>query len=147
MFISFAQFEATIGNPDAARDVFDRAYVALKEANQREECVMLLEAWEGFEQSQSEGSPDGNAANIAKVEKLKPKKIRKKRRLCWSMAAVVAGKSTLLLLMILLLRVYQCFFRFAFVAKVVDVSITLCNVTVTGTSTTFSPMMKRQRAA
>ena len=39
------------------------------------------------------------------------------------------------------------FVSFCVCCKAVDVSITLCNVTVTGTSTTFSPMMKRQRAA
>ena len=82
VFISFAQFEATsAGDTEAAREVFDRAYKALKEADQREECVMLLEAWEGFEQSQRSNSADGNAANIAHVAKLMPKKVVKKRKI------------------------------------------------------------------
>ena len=48
------------------RDVVDR-YKALRENDQREECVMLLEAWEGFEQSLKTSAPDGNRANISKA--------------------------------------------------------------------------------
>jgi hypothetical protein len=74
-----AQFEATSGDPEAARDVFNRAYKTLKEAEQREECVMLLEAWEGFEESLATTAPDRNRANRDKIAKLMPKKVRKKR--------------------------------------------------------------------
>jgi len=81
VFISFAQFEATAGDLEAARGVFDRGYKTLRENDQREECLMLLEAWEGFEESLKESSPDGNAANIREVAKLMPKKLRKKREI------------------------------------------------------------------
>ena len=76
VYVSYARFEASIDNQDNARSVFEKAYGALREADQREECMMLLEAWEGFETAQGE---ETNRANIESVKKKMPKRIKKKR--------------------------------------------------------------------
>ncbi len=76
VFISYAQFEASINQTDNARSVFERAFNTLRENDQREECVMLLEAWEGFELAQGE---EQNRDNIEGVRKKMPRRIKKKR--------------------------------------------------------------------
>jgi len=73
VWISFAQFEATIQNFEESRGVYSEAYEALKEA--KEERVMLLDQWKSFEKEQ------GNKEKIAQVEAKTPKKIVKKRAL------------------------------------------------------------------
>ena len=78
VYVSYARFEASIGNQDNARSVFEKAYSALREADQREECMMLLEAWEGFETAQGE---EENHSNIESVKQKMPKRIKKKRQI------------------------------------------------------------------
>ncbi len=52
VWLSLAQFEASIGEPDSvdrAREVFERAYKTLRTANDKEERLMLVEHWRDFE--------------------------------------------------------------------------------------------------
>ena len=52
MWISFAQFEQSIAedrNHEGVRQVFQEGNEALKEAQAKEERLMLLETWQAFE--------------------------------------------------------------------------------------------------
>jgi crooked neck len=75
VWISFGQFEATdIGQgTETARSTFQKAYNQLKEQDLKEERVLLLDAWRALEQEK------GDAANVAKVEKMLPRRVKRKR--------------------------------------------------------------------
>ena len=68
-----------------ARDVFQRAYRSLRESapDDKEEAVMLLEAWKEFESGLAEVDPSlpesELAANLDVVQKKMPKRVKRKR--------------------------------------------------------------------
>ncbi|KAF2145331.1 uncharacterized protein K452DRAFT_283690 [Aplosporella prunicola CBS 121167] len=58
-----------------ARKVFERAYKSMKDKELKEERVALLNAWKSFEQTH------GTAADVDRVERQMPKRVKKRRRL------------------------------------------------------------------
>ncbi|KAI0204998.1 cell cycle control protein [Astrocystis sublimbata] len=60
---------------DRARQVFDRAYKSKKDKDQKEDCASLLNAWLSFEQHH------GTRETQDKVEKQRPRKVKRRRRL------------------------------------------------------------------
>eukprot|EP01116_Phalansterium_solitarium_P018968 TRINITY_DN5171_c0_g1_i1.p1 TRINITY_DN5171_c0_g1~~TRINITY_DN5171_c0_g1_i1.p1 ORF type:complete len:677 (+),score=289.84 TRINITY_DN5171_c0_g1_i1:159-2189(+) len=75
VWISFAQFEASIGLVKAAREIYAKAFTALKDDEKKEDRVMLVESWKEFAQQV------GDPAYIAEVEKRTPRRVIKKRRI------------------------------------------------------------------
>lgn len=62
--------------------VYERAFRSLRETqpDAKEEAVMLLEAWRGFERGGAEAVPEQQrAAAVAAVERRMPKRIKRKR--------------------------------------------------------------------
>jgi crooked neck len=78
VWISFANFEETNGDPDNARAIFDRAYRHLKSEQLQDERVLLLETWFGFERG-LEGKDGYDEAKLNDVQSKLPKKIKKRR--------------------------------------------------------------------
>ena len=83
VWLSYAQFEASREGKDEggggvaqARALYRRACAHLKQVEQREECVVLLEAWRAAERALPAGVGDAAA-----VEAMMPRKIKKKRML------------------------------------------------------------------
>jgi len=80
VWISFAQFEASLGTDNAskARSVFEEAYNALRTGeatdSSKEERVMIAESWLAFEQSV------GDTEKLEEVKKMQPQKIKKRRQ-------------------------------------------------------------------
>jgi len=75
VWISHAQFEASVQKFDNARVLFTEADKHLKAEGLKEERVLLVESWRDFEKTF--GTPDSIAAVAAK----KPRRVKKKRRL------------------------------------------------------------------
>ncbi|KAL3944700.1 MAG: hypothetical protein SGBAC_001215 [Bacillariaceae sp.] len=75
VWISFGQFEASeIGQGmGIAQSTFQKAYDYLKDQNLKEERVLLLDAWRALEQEK------GDSASVEKVEKMLPRRIKRKR--------------------------------------------------------------------
>jgi len=73
VWISYAQFEAASDEIDRAREIFNKAYESLRNAENKEERVLLTETWKDFEQEQ------GDAQSQADVEKKMPKRVNKRR--------------------------------------------------------------------
>lgn len=75
VWLSFAKFESNVPSEDAvenARAIFRLADQNLKLKENREERVMLLEAWHEFEKA--------HADNLDEIEQKMPKKVKKKRK-------------------------------------------------------------------
>lgn len=95
VWISYAHFEINVPDPDApsqdedsdedlpisalaksnARKIFDRAYKSMKEKDLKEERVALLNAYLSFEKTH------GEREDVEKVEKMMPRKVKKRRKL------------------------------------------------------------------
>lgn len=97
VWISYAHFEINVPDPDQpdqpededttaaqplsaatisrARTIFSRANTSLQTKNLKEERVALINAWRAFEQEH------GGAEDKAKVEKLVPRRVKRRRRL------------------------------------------------------------------
>lgn len=60
---------------DRARRIFERAHKALKEADLKEDRLILLNAWKSFEQTH------GSAEEQKKVEEQMPKRVKKRRKM------------------------------------------------------------------
>jgi len=75
VWISYAQFEGTeVGKGiDAARETFRRAHDRMKEAGQKEERVLLLDAWRVFEKTK------GDAQSLSEVDAMLPRRVKRKR--------------------------------------------------------------------
>jgi len=73
VWISFAQFEASIGNDGAARNIYSQAFDFMKSTENKEERVMLIENWRDFEISL------GDKQHIEEVEKKMPRRVVKRR--------------------------------------------------------------------
>eukprot|EP01104_Vermistella_antarctica_P019534 TRINITY_DN76_c0_g1_i1.p1 TRINITY_DN76_c0_g1~~TRINITY_DN76_c0_g1_i1.p1 ORF type:complete len:687 (+),score=222.36 TRINITY_DN76_c0_g1_i1:151-2211(+) len=74
VWISFAQFECSLDELELARAIFDEAYTALKGEEQREERVLLTEAWNEFEKE------FGDLESRAAMKERLPTRIKKSRQ-------------------------------------------------------------------
>lgn len=76
--MSFAQFELLSageeGNVERARAVYDRANNTLRQAMEKEERVLLLEAWKEFE------AEHGDEESRDKLKTKLPKRIKRRQR-------------------------------------------------------------------
>ncbi|KAB7497253.1 Crooked neck-like protein 1 [Armadillidium nasatum] len=78
VWISYAKSQLSIPSPDAsvcARSIFQRANKCLRGSSEKEQRLMLLEAWLGFEKEY------GSSEYEEKVEALMPKKVTKRRQI------------------------------------------------------------------
>lgn len=78
VWLSFAQFELQVEHEDRleqARHVYEQANKALRQAREKEERLMLLEAWRDFERE------DGNEKSQAQVAELMPRRVKKRRKI------------------------------------------------------------------
>ncbi|XP_022652695.1 crooked neck-like protein 1 [Varroa jacobsoni] len=73
VWISYGRFMGARFGKAAAREVFDKGEKMLREQTKEERC-MLIEAWYAFEQEQ------GDVDWLAKVKKMLPQKIKKRRK-------------------------------------------------------------------
>ena len=75
--MSYAQFEMSAtdeGNVVFARQVYERANQSLRGANEKEERVLLLEAWRDFE------TQHGDNESLEKVMHKMPRRVKKRQR-------------------------------------------------------------------
>ncbi|KAK3516929.1 hypothetical protein QTP70_028220 [Hemibagrus guttatus] len=78
VWISYAQFELSIEGEERlqrCRQVYEEANRSMRTCEEKEERLMLLEAWKDFEQE------FGTSANKDRVRKLMPEKVKKRRKL------------------------------------------------------------------
>jgi len=78
VWLSLAQFERQTEHEDRilqARHVFEEANKALRQAREKEERLMLLEAWSEFE------SEEGDEKSQAQVGDLMPRRVKKRRKI------------------------------------------------------------------
>jgi len=77
VWLSFAQFELQVEHEDRleqARHVYEQANKALRQAKEKEERLMLLEAWRDFERE------EGTEKSQAQVAELMPRRVKKRRK-------------------------------------------------------------------
>nr|CAD7423039.1 unnamed protein product [Timema monikensis] len=77
VWMSYAQFElasADESNVELARRVYERANLSLRGANEKEERVLLLEAWREFE------TQHGDESSLNNVIKKMPRRVKKRQR-------------------------------------------------------------------
>lgn len=78
VWLSLSHFELGTGDENAlvkARKVFEKANDKLREGAEKEERLMLLEAWKAFEYEH------GTEETIEKIEQKMPRKIKKRRKI------------------------------------------------------------------
>jgi crooked neck len=78
VWLSYAKFELSIDSPTCvvqSRDVYKQAHKALQRSLEKEERLMLLEAWKAFE------FEEGDDKSQRYVESQMPKRVKKRRRL------------------------------------------------------------------
>lgn len=78
VWISSAKFELSVEDPERlqrCRQVFEEANKSLRNCEQKEERLLLLESWRDFERE------FGADATIERVRKLLPEKVKKRRKL------------------------------------------------------------------
>lgn len=75
VWISFAKYEYSVGNVDAARKIFLQAYSELKREGLREERVLLVESFKEFEEEV------GDAKYLEELKKYLPERVKKRRQL------------------------------------------------------------------
>merc|ERR1712227_707893 len=78
VWLSLAQFERQNDHEDRvlqARHVFEQANKALRQVREKEERLMLLEAWAEFE------SEEGDEKSQAQVGELMPRRVKKRRKI------------------------------------------------------------------
>eukprot|EP00088_Acartia_fossae_P033825 TRINITY_DN3467_c0_g1_i2.p1 TRINITY_DN3467_c0_g1~~TRINITY_DN3467_c0_g1_i2.p1 ORF type:complete len:741 (-),score=272.70 TRINITY_DN3467_c0_g1_i2:247-2445(-) len=78
VWLSFAQFELQVEHEDRleeARHVYEEANKKLRQGGEKEERLMLLEAWRQFEKE------SGSQSTINVVEKLMPRRVKKRRKI------------------------------------------------------------------
>lgn len=73
MWVSYAAFEVSIEDIPRAREVYESAYNSLKNAESKEERVMLVESWKEFEERH------GDQTTLDIVRKKVPKRIIRRR--------------------------------------------------------------------
>ena len=74
VWLSFAEFQRSIGKIDQARDIFKRGFNVLKDPERVDERVQLIEKWREFEYKA------GNDETIEFVEKNWPKRVKNRRK-------------------------------------------------------------------
>ena len=74
VWVSYGRFAGSQFGHDSARKVFERAEKALREQTKEERCV-LIESWYNYEVLH------GDSEWIAKVKKMLPQKVRKRRKI------------------------------------------------------------------
>nr|XP_060630070.1 crooked neck-like protein 1 isoform X2 [Anolis sagrei ordinatus] len=78
VWISFAQFELSAGNDNSVmrcRQVYEEANKTMRNCEEKEERLMLLESWRNFEEEV------GTETSKERVDKLMPEKVKKRRKL------------------------------------------------------------------
>merc|ERR1711872_765309 len=78
VWLSFAQFELQAEHEDRlvqARHVYEQANKALRQAKEKEERLMLLEAWRDFERE------EGTEESQAQEGDLMPRRVKKRRKI------------------------------------------------------------------
>lgn len=75
VWISFAEFETMVEENDKARSIYEKAYLALRFTDDKEERVMLADAWKAFELSL------GDEEKIATIETKMPEKVKRRRKM------------------------------------------------------------------
>lgn len=78
VWISFAQFELSAGKEESlsrCRQIYEEANKAMRNCEEKEERVMLLESWRSFEEE------FGTETTKERIDKLMPEKIKKRRKL------------------------------------------------------------------
>ncbi|XP_062621524.1 crooked neck-like protein 1 [Saccostrea cucullata] len=80
VWISFAHFELSVQSEDGsnvknARKVYSEGNKSMKNNNEKEERLMLLESWQEMERDQ------GDEESQSKVDKLMPQKVKKRRKI------------------------------------------------------------------
>merc|ERR1719228_2656366 len=77
VWLSYAQFELQVEHEDRiqqARHVYEQANKELRRSREKEERLMLLEAWRDFERE------DGDEKSQAEVQQLLPRRVKKRRK-------------------------------------------------------------------
>ncbi|GAB6020509.1 Crooked neck-like protein 1 [Chamberlinius hualienensis] len=78
VWLSYAKFELSVPEEDKeaqARSIYEKAHKALQYSEEKEERLMLLEAWKSFEEEH------GDSATLAVVEKEIPRRVKKRRKI------------------------------------------------------------------
>merc|ERR1711915_445769 len=78
VWLSFAQFELQVEHEDRiaeARHVYEEANKKLRQGQEKEERLMLLEAWKEFEKE------DGDERSRKVVDDLMPRRVKKRRKI------------------------------------------------------------------
>ncbi|KAG8011516.1 Crooked neck-like protein 1 [Nibea albiflora] len=78
VWISYAKFELSIDGPDRlqrCRQIFEEANKSMRNCEEKEERLMLLESWRDFEKE------FGSESTMERVRKLLPEKVKKRRKL------------------------------------------------------------------
>uniref|UniRef100_A0A2K6U3M9 Crooked neck-like protein 1 n=1 Tax=Saimiri boliviensis boliviensis TaxID=39432 RepID=A0A2K6U3M9_SAIBB len=77
VWISFAQFELSSGKEGSlakCRQIYEEANKSMRNCEEKEERLMLLESWRSFEEE------FGTASDKERVDKLMPEKVKKRRK-------------------------------------------------------------------
>jgi crooked neck len=74
VWLSYAQFEVSVGQVDVARELFLKADQYFKLAEEKESRLLLLEAWLEMEQTH------GTESQVADIRAKMPKKVKRQRR-------------------------------------------------------------------
>ncbi|XP_036042168.1 crooked neck-like protein 1 isoform X2 [Onychomys torridus] len=77
VWISFAQFELSSGKEGSVtkcRQIYEEANKTMRNCEEKEERLMLLESWRGFEDE------FGTVSDKERVDKLMPEKVKKRRK-------------------------------------------------------------------
>ena len=77
VWISFAQFELSSGKEESVakcRQIYEEANKTMRNCEEKEERLMLLESWRGFEDE------FGTVSDQERVDKLMPEKVKKRRK-------------------------------------------------------------------
>jgi len=78
VWLSYAQFENQVDHDDRldqTRHVYEQANKALRQAREKEERLMLLEAWRDFEKE------EGDEKTQSQVSELMPRRVKKRRKI------------------------------------------------------------------
>ncbi|XP_052275538.1 crooked neck-like protein 1 [Dreissena polymorpha] len=78
VWISYAQFERTTGEPEYVKNtrrIYQEAASALRTSEEKEERLMILESWQAFE------AEHGDVESQGRVERLMPQKVKKRRKI------------------------------------------------------------------
>jgi crooked neck len=77
VWISFAQFELSSGKEGSVakcRQIYEEANKTMRNCEEKEERLMLLESWRNFEDE------FGTVSDKDRVDKLMPEKVKKRRK-------------------------------------------------------------------